>query len=45
MKEPDYVMKLMSMYSMNKKIQTHTTKHDYINSEKKEGLLLILLKL
>ena len=34
MKEPDYVMKLMSMYGTNKQIQIHTTKRDYINSEK-----------
>ena len=37
MKEPDFVMKLMSTYDTNKWIQTHITKHNYLNSEKKKN--------
>ena len=36
MKEPDYVMKLMSTYGTNGRVSSHTTKRDYVDSEKKK---------
>ena len=36
MKEPDYVMKLMSTYGTNGRVSGHTTKRDYVNSERKK---------
>ena len=36
MKEPDYVMKLMATYSTNERIANHTTKREWVDSEKKK---------
>jgi len=36
MKEPDYVMNLMSTYGTNVQVSDHTTKRDYVNSERKK---------
>ena len=36
MKEPDYIMKIMSTYGTNEQISSHETKRDYMNSERKK---------
>ena len=36
MKEPDYVMKLMSTYGTNERVESHTTRREWINSDKKK---------